>query len=162
MSLISGVPVSAISSGRAVRDRMRSESARTCCERCEVLFLMKCASSTTMPRKPKSPSQPTVAVEHLVVDDDDVGEAVDGLAVALDHGRRAVRRPAGGLAGPVGLDDVRHDHQQRVGVAASAASSACAVLPRPGLVGEQERPVAGRGRGDHAGPGAASAPGRRA
>ena len=41
MSLISGVPVSAISRGRAVRDRMRSESARTCCERCEVLFLMK-------------------------------------------------------------------------------------------------------------------------
>jgi len=57
MSLISGVPVSAISRGRAVRDRMRSERARTCCDRCEVLFLMKWASSTTMPRKPKSPSQ---------------------------------------------------------------------------------------------------------
>ena len=41
MSLISGVPVSAISKGRAVRDRMRSESVRTCWERCDVLFLMK-------------------------------------------------------------------------------------------------------------------------
>ena len=59
MSLISGVPVRAISNGRAVRDRMRSESSRTCCERWEVLFLMKCASSTTMPRKPKSPNHPT-------------------------------------------------------------------------------------------------------
>ena len=59
MSLISGVPVRAMSSGRAVKDRMRSESPSTCCERCEVLFLMKCASSTTIPRKPNSPSQPT-------------------------------------------------------------------------------------------------------
>jgi hypothetical protein len=30
------MPVSAISSGRAARDRMRSDSARTRCERCEV------------------------------------------------------------------------------------------------------------------------------
>jgi hypothetical protein len=44
MSLISGVPVSAISSGRAVRDRIRSETCRTCCERWEVLMIM-------MPRK---------------------------------------------------------------------------------------------------------------
>ena len=58
MSLISGVPVSAISSGRTVRERMRLESARTCCERCELSFLMKWASSTTMPRKPKSLSHP--------------------------------------------------------------------------------------------------------
>ena len=59
MSLISGVPVSAISSGRAIRARIRSESCSTCWERWEVLFLMKCASSTTIPRKPRSPSQPT-------------------------------------------------------------------------------------------------------
>ena len=59
MSLISGVPVRAISSGRAVRARMRSDSSSACRERWEVLFLMKCASSTTMPRNPKSPSQPT-------------------------------------------------------------------------------------------------------
>ena len=59
MSLISGVPVRAISSGRTVRARMRSESSSTCCERWEDLFLMKCASSTTIPRKPNSPSQPT-------------------------------------------------------------------------------------------------------
>ena len=41
MSLISGVPVSAISRGRSLRDRMRPESARTFCERCEALFFMK-------------------------------------------------------------------------------------------------------------------------
>jgi hypothetical protein len=27
-----------------------------------------------------------VAVEHLVVDDDDVGESVDRVTVAVDHG----------------------------------------------------------------------------
>ena len=59
MSLISGVPVRAISSGRGTRSWMRAESSSTCCERWEVLFLMKCASSTTMPRKPKSPIHPT-------------------------------------------------------------------------------------------------------
>src|SRR3712207_7578728 len=49
--------VSAISSGRGVRDRMRSESSRTCCERCEALFLMKCASSITMPRSEEHTSE---------------------------------------------------------------------------------------------------------
>src|SRR3954453_4310959 len=42
-----------------------------------------------------------VAVEHLVVDDDDVGEAVDRVAVALDDRGRAVRCPQAGLARPV-------------------------------------------------------------
>ncbi len=59
MSLISGVPVSAMSSALPLRARMRSDSSRTCCERCDDLFLMKCASSTTIPRKPWPPSQPT-------------------------------------------------------------------------------------------------------
>ena len=59
MSLISGVPVSAISSGRAMRARIRSASCSTFWERCDCLFLMKCASSTTIARNPKSPSQPT-------------------------------------------------------------------------------------------------------
>ena len=40
MSLISGVPVSAIISGRATRWRIRSETSRTFCERCDFLFLM--------------------------------------------------------------------------------------------------------------------------
>jgi hypothetical protein len=59
MSLISGVPVSAMNRARACFDLIRSESSNTCWERCEDLFLMKCASSTTMPRKPCAPSQPT-------------------------------------------------------------------------------------------------------
>jgi hypothetical protein len=32
-----------------------------------------------------------VTVEHFVVDDDNVREAVDGVTVAVDHGGRAVR-----------------------------------------------------------------------
>jgi hypothetical protein len=59
MSLISGVPVRAISSGRTARSRMRSASCSTFCERWEDLFLMKCASSMTIPRRPNLPNQPT-------------------------------------------------------------------------------------------------------
>ncbi len=58
MSLISGVPVSAIISGRAMRVRILSAISRTLRERSEVVFLMKWASSTTMPRKPWLPIQP--------------------------------------------------------------------------------------------------------
>ena len=103
-----------------------------------------------------------VAVEHLVVDDDDVGEAVDRVAVAVDHGGRAVRRPEAGLARPVGLDDVRHDHEQRVGVRRLRGEQRLGRLAQARLVGEQEGPVAGRGGGDQPAPGAASAPGRPA
>ena len=57
--LISGVPVSAIIRARGERDRMLSASASTCLERCDSRFLMKCASSTTMPLNPRVRSQPT-------------------------------------------------------------------------------------------------------
>ncbi len=89
-----------------------------------------------------------VAVEHLVVDDDDVGETVDGVAVALDRGRRAVRDPAGGLTEPVGLDDVGDDDQERVGVGRLGGEKGLGRLAQTRLVREQERPVAGRGRRD--------------
>ncbi len=56
--LISGVPVSAMNSGEDTRDRICSAICSTKRERCESLFLMKCASSTTMPLKPKPPSHP--------------------------------------------------------------------------------------------------------
>jgi hypothetical protein len=90
-----------------------------------------------------------MAVEHLVVDDDDVGEAVDRVPVAVDHRGRAVRRPEAGLAGPVGLDDVRDDHQQRVGVRRLRGEQCLSRLAQARLVGEQEGPVAGGGGGDH-------------
>src|SRR5439155_7376671 len=59
---------------------------------------------------------PDVAAEHLVVDHDNVGETVDRVPVAVDHGGRAVRCPQGSLACPVDLYDTRYDHQQRIGV----------------------------------------------
>jgi len=89
-----------------------------------------------------------VAVEHLVVEHDDVGEAVGSLAVALHHGGRAVRRPVGRLTRPVGLDDVRHDDEQRVGVRRFCGEQRLGRLAQTRLIGEQERPVTGRGRGD--------------
>ena len=162
MSLISGVPVSAISSGRPIRARIRSASCSTCCERCDVLFLMKCASSTTMPRKPWSREPADVPVEDLVVDDDDVGEAVDVVAVAVDHGGRAVRRPEPDLAGPVGLDDVGDDDQQREGVGGLGGEQRLRGLAEARLVGEQEGAVALGGAGDHLRLVRASARGRRA
>ena len=91
---------------------------------------------------------PQVAVEYLVVEHDDVGEAVDSLAVALHHGGRAVRRPAGRLTGPVDLDDVRHDDEQRVGVRRFRGEQRLGRFAQTRLVGEQERPVAGSGCGD--------------
>lgn len=53
-SLMSGVPVSASMSGSCpgVRSRTCAASESTFCERCDERFLMKCASSTTMPRRP--------------------------------------------------------------------------------------------------------------
>ena len=89
-----------------------------------------------------------VPVEHLVVDDHDVGEAVDLLAVAVDDGDGAVRRPEADLVGPVGLDDVGHDAQQRVGVGGLRGHQRLRGLAEAGLVGEQEGAVALRGGGD--------------
>ncbi len=57
--LISGVPVSAMNSARGFAARIDFDSAMTCLLRSDLRFLMKCASSTTMPLKPKRESQPT-------------------------------------------------------------------------------------------------------
>ena len=61
------------------------------------------------------PAEPAdVAVQDLVVDDDDVAECVDILTVTVHDRRCATGRPELDLAGPVRLDHVRHDDQQRV------------------------------------------------
>ena len=146
MSLISGVPVSAISSGRAVRDRMRSESSQDVLRALRGLVLDEVRLVDDHAAEAEVAEPAHVAVEHLVVDDDDVGEAVDRVAVAVDHGGRAVRRPAAGLAGPVGLDDVRHDHEQRIGVrpprrrAAPGPSCPGPARRRAGRSGGRQRP----------------------
>ncbi len=89
-----------------------------------------------------------MTVEDLVVDHHDVGEAVDGVAVAVDHGGGPARGPEVGLAGPVGLHDVRDDDEQRVGVDGLGGEQRLGGLAQAGLVGEQEGAVAGR-RGGH-------------
>ena len=88
-----------------------------------------------------------VPVEHLVVDHHDVGEAVDLVAVAVDHGHAAVRGPEPDLARPVGLHHVGDDDQQRVGVGRLRGEQGLGGLAQSGLVGEQERAVPGGGRG---------------
>ena len=107
MSLISGVPVSAISSGRAMRARMRSESCEHVLRALRGLVLDEVRLVDDHAAEAEVAEPADVPVEHLVVDDDDVGEAVDRVAVAVDHGGRALRGPEAGLARPVGLDDVR-------------------------------------------------------
>ena len=92
-----------------------------------------------------------VPVEHLVVDDDDVGEAVDGVAVALDRGGLAAGGPQAGLAHPVRLDDVGHDDEQGIGLRRLGGEQRLGRLAQPRLVGEQEGPVTLRGRGDQPG-----------
>ena len=91
-----------------------------------------------------------VPVEDLVVDDDDVGEGVDLAAVTVDHGGAAAGRPALGLAGPVGLDDVGAHHEQRVGVGGLRGEQRLRGLAEAGLVGQEEGAVPLSGGGDHA------------
>ena len=83
-------------------------------------------------------------VEHLVVDHDDVGEPVDRLAVAVDHGHRPAGRPPLRLTRPVGLDHVGDDGQQRVGARDLRGQQCLRRLAEPGLVGQEEGPVARR------------------
>ena len=147
MSLISGVPVSAISSGRAMRARMRSESCEHVLGALRRLVLDEVRLVDDHAAEAEVAEPADVPVEHLVVDDDDVGEAVDRVAVAVDHGGGAVRRPEARLARPVGLDDVRHDDEQRVGVGGLRGEQRLRGLAEARLVGEQEGAVAGlRGR----------------
>ncbi len=88
-------------------------------------------------------AQPTdVPIEDLVVDDDDVREAVNGVPVTVDDGRRALGGPEVSLARPVGLHDIRHDHEQRVGVGCVGREQCLGGLAQAGFVGEQERAMA--------------------
>ncbi len=97
--------------------------------------------------EPERPQPADVAVEDLVVDDHDVGEAVDVVAVTVHHRGHAVRRPQRHLAGPVGLHDVRDDDEQRVGVGGLGGEQRLGGLAEAGLVGQQEGAVSGHGRG---------------
>ena len=149
MSLISGVPVSAISSGRAMRARIRSESARTCWERWERLVLDEVRLVDDHAAEPEVAEPADVPVQELVVHDHDVREPVHPVAVAVDHGGPAERRPQPDLVRPVRLHHVGHDDQQRVGVGRLGGEQRLGGLAEPGLVGEQERAVAaGRRRDD--------------
>ena len=149
MSLISGVPVIAMSRGRAVRARIRSERASTFWDRCEPLVLDEVRLVDDHAAQPEVTEPADVAVEDLVVDDDDVGEGVDLLAVAVDDRDRPVRGPEPGLAGPVGLDHVGDDDQQRERLGGLGGEQRLGGLAEAGLVGEQERAVpVGGGRDD--------------
>ena len=90
MSLISGVPVSAISSGRAIAgpDPLGELQHVLRALRGLVLDEVRLVDDHAAEAEVAEPAD--VAVEHLVVDDDDVGEAVDRVAVAVDHGGRPV------------------------------------------------------------------------
>ena len=78
MSLISGVPVSAISSGLALRARIRSESCEHVLGALRRLVLDEVRLVDDHAAEAEVAEPADVAVEDLVVDDDDVGEAVDG------------------------------------------------------------------------------------
>ena len=103
------------------------------------------------PAESKTAEPADVPVQHLVVDDDDVGETVDGVAVAVHHGGGVIRRPQPGLTRPVRLDDVRYDDEQGVGVRGLSSQQRLGRLTQAGLVRQQERPVPRRGRSDQLG-----------
>jgi len=91
-----------------------------------------------------------VPVEDLVVDHDDVGEAVDVVAVAVDDTDGALRRPPACLTGPVGLDHVGHHDQERVGLGDLGGQERLRGLAQTRLVGQQVGPVACRHRSQEA------------
>ena len=148
--LISGVPVSATNRAFGDTARIPRESARTFFERCESLFLMKCASSTTIPLKPRRESHGDVPVENLVVDDHDVGERIDVVAIAVHDGRDALRRPLLDLARPVDLHDVRHDDDERIRARRLGGEQRLRGLAEARLIGEQVGAVTGPGALDEA------------
>ena len=159
MSLISGVPVSAMSSGRG---RARADPLGQLQHvlgplRRLVLDEVRLVEDHAPEAEVAEPAD--VPVEHLVVDDDDVGEAVDRVAVALDHGGLVLRGPHLRLARPVGLHDVRHHHEQGVGVGGLRREEGLGGLAQSGLVGQQEGAVTVRSGGDELGLVRASAPG---
>ena len=146
MSLISGVPVSARSSGRAVRARIFSERLQDVLGALGLLVLDEVGLVDHHRAEAELPQPADVAVEDLVVDDHDVGEAVDVVAVAVDHGDLAVGRPDRGLARPVGLHDVGDDGEQRERVGGLRGEQRLRGLAEARLVGEQEGAVpVGRG-----------------
>ncbi len=49
-----------------------------------------------------------VAIEHLVVNDDHVGERIHVLSIAVNHGGATAGDPALNLARPVHFHNVRH------------------------------------------------------
>ena len=100
------------------------------------------------PAEPEFAEPPDVPVEDLVVDDDDVGERVDVLTVAVQHGRAALRGPQLDLVRPVGLDDVRDDDEQRVRVGRLRREQRLRGLAEARLVGQQERAVTACGGRD--------------
>jgi len=87
---------------------------------------------------------PEVAVQQLVVHDDDVGETVEVVPVPVHHRDRAARGPDVRLARPVVLHDVRDDDEQRVGARHLGGEQRLGGLAQPWLVGEQEGAVTGR------------------
>jgi hypothetical protein len=90
-------------------------------------------------------------VQYVVVDDDEVREGIDGVAVAVDDGGGPAGSPELGLVRPVGLDDVRDHREQRVGVCCVGREQRLCGLPKTRLVGEEECPVARRRRGNDLG-----------
>ena len=151
MSLISGVPVSAISSGRAVRGAQPLGELEHVARALRGLVLDEVRLVDDHALEAEAAEPADVPVEDLVVDDDDVGERVDLAAVAVDDGRAAARGPALGLAGPVGLDDVGAHDEQRERVGGLRGEQRLRGLAEAGLVGEEEGAVALGGGGDHRG-----------
>ena len=109
--------------------------------RLEVLDEVRLVDDHALEAEPAEPAD--VPVEDLVVDDHDVAERIDVVAVAVHDGRGAAGGPQLDLAGPVRLHDVRHHGQQRVRVRGFGRQQRLRGLAEAGLVGEQERPVAG-------------------
>ena len=82
-----------------------------------------------------------VAIENVVVDDDDVREGVEVVSVTVNDRRGAMRNPALDLALPVALDDVRHDDEQRERTRRLGGKKRLRGLAQTWFVGQKVRAV---------------------
>ena len=138
---MSGVPVSASSSGSppgaARADAVGEREHVLRALRLQVLDEMRLVDDHALEAERRQPCH--VPIEHVVVDDDDVCEGVERVAVAVDDRGPTVRGPPLDLACPVHLDDVGNDREQRVGIGDGCREHRLRRLAEARLVGEQER-----------------------
>ena len=92
--------------------------------------------------EPESLQPADVAVENVIVDDDDICISIQIFPGAVDDSCCLVWSPEFDFARPVHLHDVRNDDKQRVGVADRGGEQRLGGLAQARLIGQKVAAVA--------------------